>query len=69
MRDNLAKGSGDEGIAPEFNLALAPDPVHRRNIDAIGDGMGTLDQLPGSALVLRHRPRLVGNPTDGGRIK
>src|SRR3990172_7767462 len=67
--DDFAERSGDKRVTPELKLPFAPDAVHRRDIDPVGDRMGALDQLPGLALVFRHLARLVEDPADGGRIE
>src|SRR5262245_23936543 len=40
--DDLAKGPGDEGMAPEFDFALTTDAIDRSDVNSIGDRMGAL---------------------------
>src|SRR5688572_7274001 len=63
----------DEAAAPELDaalgVALVAYPVHRAHVDAVGDGVASLDRLPGRLLL---RPVLVllrREPPDGCGIE
>src|SRR6202171_2749903 len=69
--DDDAEGIAEEGSAPELEarVALVADAVHRRDVDAVGDGVPALDRAPRVALgdaVLRF---LVRVPADGRRVE
>ena len=48
---------------------LQADAVDTRDIDAVGDGMRTLDGLPGVVLGLAELGLLCGMPADSGGIE
>ena len=68
-----AERIGDERSAPEFQAVLGrpfeAHAIHRRHVDAVGDGVGALDGAPG--IVLRRAVfRLLRRmPADGGGIE
>ena len=71
--EHAAERIADERRAPEFEPAFRrpfeADAIHRRDIDAVGDGVRALHGPPG--IVLRRAVlRLFGGmPADGGRIE
>src|SRR5947209_7824157 len=67
------EGIADERATPEFQATASgsfmPDPIDGNHINAVGDRVRALNQLPG--LVLR-RPKLgflAGVPADGRGVK
>ena len=50
-------------------LPLVPDPVDRRHVAAVGDGVAPLDGLPGVALGRAELGLLGRVPADGGRVE
>ena len=64
---------GDERTAPELDSALGrpfvADPVDRRDVNPVGDRVGTLHGLPCVGLGRAELGLLGGMPADGGRIK
>ena len=73
LHDHPAARIGDEAAAPELDAAvrraLEPDPVHGADVDAVGDGVASLDGFP-RGLLLRAVLLLFGRqPADGGGIE
>src|SRR5262249_55666181 len=73
LPSHAAQGSADERAAPKLEAAvqgpLVSDAVDRGHINAVGDGVRPLHELPG--LVLR-RPKfrlLARVPADGRRVE
>src|SRR4029077_12590106 len=80
LGDNSAKRIAEERAAPEFQSSagsgVAPDvtgfkshTVDDGDVDAIGDGVGTLNGSPGIMLSCPELGLFRGMPSNGGGIK
>ena len=75
LGDHAAEGIGQERSAPEFEAlarggiaadvaGLVADAIDHGDVDAVGDGVGALDGLPGVVLRPRRTPL---SPPDASR--
>jgi len=68
-----AEGVGDEGVAPEFEALVRgtfeADAIDGGDEDAVGDGVGALDGLPGIDLLGAVLGFFGGMPADGGGVE
>ena len=80
LRDDAAERIGEEAAAPEFEArpagtiaadvaVLVADAIHARDVDAVGDGVGALNGLPGIVLRRAELVFLRRMPADGGGIE